>query len=88
LLDELGGPDEEAMIWVVDGAETEVLLPLTPYASLRGDAERAWVEQTSAFPQLWIVTGADGMMADYVEDDVARRRLIMRFERELVEGVG
>jgi hypothetical protein len=89
LLAELGWLGRGLNVWVVDGPRQEVLLPITEYADLRGDAERVWLEAGTHFPHIMLVTAGGPVVVFYWEDEPALINGLAKLERQLVtEGMG
>ena len=85
LLSQLGWSDEEVAVWVVDGPEPEVLLPITGYSALKDEAERIWIDETATFPQVMIATAGGVPFVLPVSDGVDLARCMVRLQGEIAK---
>ena len=67
----------------VYGGEPELLLPPTPFAWLKGDAEDIWLSGFNQYPNAMIMSGAEGLIVNRFESEAHFRRWIIETEREL-----
>ncbi len=67
----------------VYGGEPDLLLPPTPFAWLKGDAEDIWLSGFNQYPNAMIISRAEGLIVNRFESEAHFRRRMFDIEREL-----
>ena len=67
----------------VQDGEPDLLLKPTPYAWVKGDAERIWLGTAEQYPNATIMSAPGCMTVDRFESEADLRRWMMKTEKEL-----